>query len=247
MDHFYITLFSDTSTEQYPDNKPSHFTTQLSRQMNLTGKWEVGLSEVQHPIMIDNVRKGLNTIVLYHFELGREYITVEIEPGHYDNVETLVDTINSKIEPFQFFKLTYEKSTKTVIGDCKKGGYFTLRGDIARICGFKETTIIHSYRRGDYLALPRNGQHSFFVFCNHVESQHFCDKELPLLRSVTQLGKHGEYANHVFHNIQYLPVVGRHFHTISVWLKDMNSEYLSFHDGTVIVKLHFRKVSKDTV
>ena len=72
MDHFYMTLFSDTSTEHYPDNKPSHFTTQLTGQMNLTGQWEVGLSEVQHPIMIDNVRKGLNTIVLYHFELGRE-------------------------------------------------------------------------------------------------------------------------------------------------------------------------------
>jgi hypothetical protein len=49
--HFYVTLFSNGSKKVYPSNKPTDFTIQLARPIDLGSKddWEVGLCEFSCP------------------------------------------------------------------------------------------------------------------------------------------------------------------------------------------------------
>lgn len=48
-DQFYVSLPSNNSLIYYPENTISSYTTQLPREINLNGEWEVGLSEIVVP------------------------------------------------------------------------------------------------------------------------------------------------------------------------------------------------------
>ena len=43
---FYLTLPSNSSMNYYPDNTLAHYTTALAQEVDLSGRWEVGLSEI---------------------------------------------------------------------------------------------------------------------------------------------------------------------------------------------------------
>ena len=49
--HFYVTLFSNASTDLYPNNTIARFTTELPRPIELgtSDRWEVGLCEFTYP------------------------------------------------------------------------------------------------------------------------------------------------------------------------------------------------------
>ena len=49
MTHFYLTLPSNSSMKYYPDNTLTHYTTRLQLPMELSGDWEVALTEITFP------------------------------------------------------------------------------------------------------------------------------------------------------------------------------------------------------
>ena len=57
---FYLTLPSNSSMDQYPENGPNHFYTKLQRHIDLSGKnFEVGLAEIQFPNTWSNLPEEL--------------------------------------------------------------------------------------------------------------------------------------------------------------------------------------------
>ena len=54
---FYLTLPSNSSMEYYPDNSASHYHVKLPQDINLTGEYEVGLSEIQFSNTYFNIRE----------------------------------------------------------------------------------------------------------------------------------------------------------------------------------------------
>jgi len=67
-DHFYITLFSNTSQHIYPDNKIAAFAIQLAQPIILEPSeiWEVGLCELTKP---STLPVGDNTDALVYSDL----------------------------------------------------------------------------------------------------------------------------------------------------------------------------------
>lgn len=55
---FYLTLPSNSSMEYYPDNTASNYFTKLPQDINLTGDYEVGLSEIQFSNTYFNISKN---------------------------------------------------------------------------------------------------------------------------------------------------------------------------------------------
>ena len=49
MNAFYLTLPSDASMNVFPNNTLTSYITRLPRPIELTGRWEVGLVEIQYP------------------------------------------------------------------------------------------------------------------------------------------------------------------------------------------------------
>ena len=54
---FYLTLPSNSSMEYYPDNSASHYHVKLPQDINLTGEYEVGLSEILFSNTYFNIRE----------------------------------------------------------------------------------------------------------------------------------------------------------------------------------------------
>ena len=90
---FYIALPSDSSTEYFPENKISGYTTNLPCKIVLDGSWEFGVVEVRYPFMFLNVLgemsliKARNTIHQH---------TMRVTPGFYTTGD-VVKKINSFI------------------------------------------------------------------------------------------------------------------------------------------------------
>ena len=53
MDSFYLTLPSNLSSNVYPDNKQSQYTTRLPRVIELDGEYEVALAQIQYSPVIE--------------------------------------------------------------------------------------------------------------------------------------------------------------------------------------------------
>ncbi|GFU86513.1 uncharacterized protein TNCV_4479491 [Trichonephila clavipes] len=135
---FYVTLPSDSSMHFFPENKISHFKTQLPSPVCLKGEWEVGLSEIIYPHSWLNVNET-NNYFLYKAGDGNISSTVKrtIDVGCY---ETIFYVYSDLISP-------------QIVGDTQAP---LLR--IVRTKGKDGETISQYYDRPQYLPLVR---HSF--------------------------------------------------------------------------------------
>lgn len=77
--HFYVTLPSNSSSHIFPDNRVTHFKTQLSSRISLQGEWEVSLAEVHY-------RNNFSTLPNNDFWIAFEFDLNKL-PVITDNIE----------------------------------------------------------------------------------------------------------------------------------------------------------------
>ena len=96
MSSFYLTLPSNSSMDFYPNNTLANYITKLPQLFDLTGEWEVGMSEIQYPISWYNISKHEAKMLM---KLDEQKTMVDISPpeGLYDTADILVKQINSSI------------------------------------------------------------------------------------------------------------------------------------------------------
>ena len=80
----------------YPNNTLANYITKLHQLVDLTGEWEVWLSEIQYPISWYNISKHEAKMFM---KLDEQKIIADISPpeGLYDTADILVKQINSSI------------------------------------------------------------------------------------------------------------------------------------------------------
>ncbi|GFY26547.1 uncharacterized protein TNCV_2878771 [Trichonephila clavipes] len=113
---FYVTLPSDSSMHFFPENKISHFKTQLPSPVCLKGEWEVGLSEIIYPHSWLNVNET-NNYFLYKAGDGNISSTVKrtIDVGCYETMLDIISAVQLVLpkNPNRF-TIIYNKATKRV-------------------------------------------------------------------------------------------------------------------------------------
>ena len=126
-EQFYIVLPSNSSMHMFTDNTITHFKTQLPRKIKLHGNWEVALTEIHIPMIVQHISTESSDGIVSVFtesnavELNENASSVSsIESGVYSDVNSLIDEING----LECMK-SHLKITKT------RGGYVT----ISQICG----------------------------------------------------------------------------------------------------------------
>ena len=62
---FRTAFFSNSSNESYTDNKPNNFRVKLTHPIDLTGKWEVALTDLHMVNLKRGIRLGYNQIGIY--------------------------------------------------------------------------------------------------------------------------------------------------------------------------------------
>ena len=170
--------------------------------------------------------------------------TVEysIQPGYYEKVQDVIDALyKAGLANLSDVVLSFDDTSKRVTVNCDRRVIVKLRGDIARMFGFlNDTTIRASDEKGFTLALPETGNQYFYVYMDIIKSQYHGDVVVPVLRTVTIKGEHGNYVSKNFERPHYVPINKEFFDTNSINIRDEAGDLVSFEHGKVIITLHFR-------
>ena len=83
------------------------------------------------------------------------------------------------------------------------------------------------------------GFYSLYVYCNLIEPRIIGDSEVPLLRIVPVEGHSGKMITKPYENIQYVPMLQKHFRTIEIDKKKDTGQRVPFELGKLVVTLHF--------
>ena len=64
MDQFYIRLPSNNSLHIYPENITTSYVTKLPDEIHLTGRWDIGLKEIQYPLSWFNIEEWVDNFTV---------------------------------------------------------------------------------------------------------------------------------------------------------------------------------------
>ena len=232
--------------EYFSDDKASNFVTKLSRTLQLDGKWEVGLAEIDYPHTRYNICEGKNSVEIYapdNLYLVFKTVEFSIQPGYYEKVQDVIKALHKAgLANLSDVVLSYDDTSKRVTAKCGRCVVVKLQGDIARMFGFlNDTTIRASDEKGFTLALPETGNQYFYVYTDIIKSQYHGDVVVPVLRTVTIKGEHGSHVGKNFERPHYVPLNKQIFDTISINIRDEAGDLVAFEHGKVIITLHFRR------
>lgn len=231
---FYVTLPSDSSLQYFPENKISHFTTQLPTSIELKGEWEVGLSEIIYPHSWNNINDS-NNLFSYEDDSG-SVITKHISPGYY-NTSEIIRAITAQT-PADKIHLKYNEMTKKVKIQTLKGLSIHF-GNLSPLLGFPQEKLTGMIK-SPFVADPHVVYSFFYVYTDLVVPQIVGDVQAPLLRVVKVNGRNGEVISQHYDRPQYIPIMRHSLQTIDIELRLNSGGFVPFERGKVIIVLHFR-------
>ncbi|GFU53473.1 uncharacterized protein F54H12.2 [Trichonephila clavipes] len=194
---FYATLPSDSSMHFFPENKISHFKTQLPSPVCLNVEWEVGLSEIIYSHSWLNVNET-NNYFLYKAGDGNISSTVKrtIDVGCYETMLDIISAVQLALpkNPNRF-TIIYNKATKRVKINAVQGSSLHLE-NLGELLGFKRNAIIIGNMKSEFVADAWSNFSVFYVYSDLISPQIVGDTQAPLLRIVRTKGQIGSGLTH---------------------------------------------------
>ena len=86
----FLTLPSNSSMDIYPENKLSDYTVHLPKEINLSGSWELGLSEILYPNSWYNI--DTNKCYIFYLRGAVQFFAV-LPAGYYQQPQYVVRQI----------------------------------------------------------------------------------------------------------------------------------------------------------
>ena len=138
---FYLHLSSNSSLDKFPHNTLTEYRVSLPQTLNLTGEWEVALTEIHYS-------HSWNSIQQFRFYVRNEKLygvwdSLEMLPGHYSSIEDilskmkeLVDNENRYTDDVRF---SYHNLSRKVTVHLKNNAEVSLN-DMAYMLGFNPRT-----------------------------------------------------------------------------------------------------------
>ena len=249
MSDFYVVLPSNASYNEFPNNKLHSYKVKVPRLLPNSGRWVVGLSEIQFPSTWYNVIGGFITV---RWRADGTAIKFELPDGFYESITALMTVIkkivnNAKINEKVVFY--YDEIRNRVLLKVRESNGFGIgfSANLANILGFIRTTG-ELYTEGIYIEKPadiNDGLTALYVYTDVVEKRLVGDSMVPLLRVVPTEPSRTKYQHKwiQFKNIEYVPAVSTNTDTVELNIRRDDGDIIPFDFGKVVVTLHFKKQS----
>jgi hypothetical protein len=265
-----MTLPSSSSMGYFPNNTLANYNTKLPQRIELTGEWEVGLSEIQFPISWYNLSNDESHLFVSSWtardhETEHHWIDISPPGGHYDAPEMLIAQINYRLRdmsiPINFSFNSISRKVQITYDETKTYAKFKMSIAMAELLGFEwsddgEYTYPDDDSKEHIILKPRDGKYvctrvcdlyrgfySLYVYCDICEPIIVGNLKVQLLRTVN-LNRQSEQmmVSRIYQNVQYVPILRKSFETIEIDIRDDAGKAVSFERGKVIVTLHFKKL-----
>jgi len=259
MNHFYVTLPSDSSEKYFPDNTVARFTSRLPHRIRLDGEYEVGLAEFIYPYSWFNFTNDDGEMRVHFMKTTSEevFAMTSFPSGQYANEMSLAKGLSDKIADVIALK-TNRKDLKAIFGydDVFRKMTFTIRcddesesffisEDMRRLFGFAHCG---PYRTGEYAAentySVNDGSHLLYLYCDIASFTAVGHAKAPLLRVCNTSGKYGDMIRTIFTHPHYVPVARREIESIEININTELGKPTPFVFGKSVVTLHFRRRHK---
>lgn len=258
--------------DYYPQNTVANYITHLPRTVQLPGVWEVAVVEAHYPCSFATVdESSVISIKLYQEQpyyaaaalsgsltgeqskfntpqIVEAYtITEPVPTGNYQDVQELIDMLNTHKELSKHLLFEYNSKTNKVQVETRNHVIkVNLPQRLALLMGFdpKETDIKQNSKPIRPVNLQLGLPSYLYIYCDVVEPQLIGDTMAPLLQvvnidSVDYVYGANKYVQ--FQSPHYIPVMKSSFESIEVDLRDDTGNHIPFQFGTSCVKLHFRR------
>ena len=263
MSHFYMTLPSNSSMEYHPENTVSQFTTVLAQPVDLTGDWEVALTEISIPSDWCNLASEHHYFMLnaFRLELPDEwYPTIGailqkmvglINEHHPEQEDVALFFLRKNVydERSSYYankaSIVFDQATNIVRFWLPEDLNINMSPELANILGFDRGDLpLHQRLHvGDRPAKLKYVAKTAFVYCDLIEPVFVGDTKTQLLRT-TNIGvaQHG-IANNIYTSPIYVPLQKKHFSSVEVHIMTDTGEPVPFVSGRSVLVLHFRRTS----
>ena len=257
---FYLTLPSNSSMQFFPDNRASHYFTKLPQEINLSGDYEVGLSEIQFSSSYLNIEDKSCHVRFLETEDETEKACAEIgiiflPAGLYSSNELFITTLNNlsqkEIGPrangkpkLKFYFTKASRKASLTIYEKKLRLQFSPK--LERVLGMSSLQYDGpGYYPGSYMMDLNEDFKSIYVYCDIVKARPLGDSMSPLLRIVPTAKPNEEIVHLIYEKPHYVPLSRLQFGTLEVLLTTDKGIPISFSSGTTILTLHFRRQRLD--
>ena len=193
---FYLTLPSNSSLREYPENTLTSYKVKLPHNIVLEGEWEAGLVEIHYPhrwynCLASEDKGGIQ----YTGDGGHTWKTLDLTDGYFGDIKSVLKLIvpqemRDKVL-FSFNEITqkvYVEVTERPIG-------VRMFGTLANMLGFNEWQVILVAAKGKR-PVDMDMIHNLYVYCDIIEHQIFGDVRAPFLRVIPVKEKHGNDDEH---------------------------------------------------
>lgn len=263
LNDFSIVLPSNSSKKYFPNNTTTNYSTRLPREVELYGKWFVGISEIHIPCTTLHLRRE-DTLLTGDRAESQD---LHFQYGTFDSIHSLVGAINDALPLYNTKKDVCQKLFYNEKGGFVSIGFLSRNGSVRmcnspiltepvkRILGFEEGIIpaIDKHTIGEYAlryvgsqpaSLARGIPDQLFVYSNLCEPSIVGDTHAPLLRIVNLEAKQFNFGSTIvkkFSPVNYIPLLNNRFQTVDIDIRDQFGKPIPFEFGTLTVTLHFKK------
>lgn len=247
---YFIILPSNVSGDLHRENTTSSYTTHFSNPLLFDGNYEVALSEIHYPHSFLNIFPDNRRPIFLKKRVGRKYKTYSIRLKGYFSPESLVKTINDKWQNSNLeigSTIAYSENTHRFTIQCARTEEIKLSGNICNQLGFAFNSV--SINRGAELTSSAPADldfmgHIFYVYISCIKEYLIGNQYAKLLRLISVQGKHGDNIYESYPLPYYHELNSKNVNSIDLSIRDMVGNPIRFEYGTVIMKLHFRKIHK---
>jgi hypothetical protein len=249
---------SNASLKLFPNNTQSRFTIKTAQPINLD-KYEVALTDIQYPRTWKNVPDCEITLRMTSLN---EVLRLKIEGGHYQNIQTLMQLIDSMLDGTK--KLLEARDQPSIGINLRDALRIELNAirmrvvlsvrvtdlvihlpqPLADILGFDKTELGQGVHVSRYRPDIDRGMTALFLYTNFVQNRLVGDALVPLLHVIPITnGINGTSVHKEFLHPCYVGTINTVTDILEFDLRRDDGTTVSFESGKVIASLHFRRVA----
>ena len=238
---FYHVLPSNTSSNYFPNNNASQYSTPLNNPYVLSGNWEVGLMNLTYSTCVNTFNN--DRIVVEEEKRTTKIIT--LPPVSFEKESEAIRFINEKVNDKRItFSCNATKHVTLNITD--QTLKITFDDTLRDIFAFDQNTYSGALtcEASDLFSLNRRIQY-LYIYSNITDFVRVGNTEATLLGIVPFLKEKGcsLFKERIFKSPMYIRVIRDHISQIDIAIYDGAGQLVPFVNNSVTsLRLHFRQI-----